>query len=171
MGTVDAEKVTIRKAQREDADLVIRFIRALAEYEKLAGPTPEGEVRIREHGWGEAPRFEVLLAFAGPEPVGFAFYFYTYSTFAARPTLFLEDLFVYPEYRGRGYGKALLAALAREAVEHDCGRMDWMVLDWNQPAIDFYRRLGAAVLSEWELCRLSGDALTRLATGSKSRPA
>jgi GNAT superfamily N-acetyltransferase len=153
----------IRKAGAADADLVIRFIHALAAYERLAGPTPAGEERIRKYGFGARPRFDVLLAFADSVPVGFALYFYQFSTFAARPTLYLEDLFVYPEYRGSGYGKALLRALAREAVAEGCGRMDWMVLDWNQPAIEFYRRLGADVLSEWELCRLQGDALKRLA--------
>jgi len=108
----------------------------------------------------------VLLAFEGDTPVGFALYFYQFSTFEARPTLYLEDLFVYPEYRGHGYGKALLVDLAREAVAQDCGRMDWMVLDWNQPSIDFYKRLGAVVMTEWQLCRLDQDAITALAATS-----
>jgi GNAT superfamily N-acetyltransferase len=158
-------ELLIRRAEAADADLVIRFIHALAEYERLDGPTPAGEERIRQYGFGARPRFEVLLASAGLEPVGFVLYFYQFSTFAARPTLYLEDLFVYPEYRGSGYGKALLLALVREAVKQECGRMDWQVLDWNKPAIDFYRKLGAEVLSEWELCRLQGDALSRLAAG------
>lgn len=157
------EPLTIRRATAADADLVIQFIHALAEYEKLAGPSTEGEARIREDGWGDRPLFEVMLAFEADTPVGFAFYFFTYSTFAARPTLYLEDLFVYPEYRGRGYGKALLRALAVEAERRNCGRMDWMVLDWNQPAIEFYESLGATVMPEWELCRLSGEALMRMA--------
>jgi len=160
--------VTIRKAKAGDADLVIAFIHALARYEKLAGPTPDGEERIRRFGWGPTPLFEVLLAFEDDRPVGFALYFYQFSTFAARPTLYLEDLFVHPEERGRGYGKALLAALALEAGQRDCGRMDWMVLDWNTPAIEFYRRLGADVLPEWELCRLSGDALVALAQAART---
>lgn len=160
--------LTIRRAEAKDADLVIRFIHALAEYEKLAGPSAEGEARIKAHGWGDSPMFEVLLAFEDETAVGFAFYFYTYSTFAARPTLFLEDLFVYPDYRGRGHGKALLAALAKEAIRHDCGRMDWMVLDWNKSAIEFYESLGAEVLSEWELCRLTGVALTAMASAAAS---
>jgi GNAT superfamily N-acetyltransferase len=155
--------LAIRKAEACDADLVIAFIHALAAYEKLAGPTPEGEERIRRYGWGPSPCFEVLLAFGDGRPAGFALYFYQFSTFAARPTLYLEDLFVYTELRGHGYGKALLVALAREATARDCGRMDWMVLDWNTPAIDFYRRLGAEVLPQWELCRLSEDALIALA--------
>lgn len=167
--------LSIRKAEAMDADLVIAFIHALARYEKLEGPSIEGEERIRRFGWGEAPLFEVLLAFEDAEPVGFALYYYQFSTFAARPTLYLEDLFVHPEVRGRGYGKELLVALAREASRRECGRMDWMVLDWNTPAIEFYRRLRAEVLPEWELCRLSGDALRTLAqdsTGSgRSGPA
>jgi len=160
--------LTIRKAEAGDAELVIQFVHSLAEYEKLEGPSPEGEARIREHGWGADPRFEVLLGFEHDTPVGFAFFFYTYSTFAARPTLYLEDLFVYPEYRGKGYGTALLQALAAEAHLHDCGRMDWMVLDWNQSAIDFYQSLGAELMPGWELCRLQGDALIALGASSRS---
>lgn len=155
-------QLTIRKALKADADLVLRFIQALAEYEKLAGPDAAGEERIRRHGWGDHPRFEVLLAFERDTPVGFALYFYQFSTFAAKPTLFLEDLFVYPQHRGTGYGKALLVALAKEAAAQDCGRMDWMVLDWNQPAIDFYKRLGAVIMTEWQLCRLNRDELISL---------
>ena len=153
---------TIRRAGPDDADLVIRFIHALAEYEKLAGPDPDGEGRIRDYGWGEKPLFECLLAYESDQPIGFALYFYQFSTFAARPTLYLEDLFVYPDRRGRGHGKALLVALAREAVDRGCGRMDWMVLDWNEQALVFYRALGAEVLEAWELCRLSGRALSDL---------
>jgi GNAT superfamily N-acetyltransferase len=152
----------IRKATAVDADLVLGFIQALAVYEKLAGPDAAGEERIRNFGWGDRPRFEVFLAHEDDAPVGFALYFYQFSTFAARPTLYLEDLFVYPEFRGRGYGKELLVELAREAGASGCGRMDWMVLDWNEPAIEFYRSLGADVLAEWRLCRLSGDALRSL---------
>jgi len=159
-------KLTIRKALKADADLVLRFIQALAEYEKLKGPDAAGEERIRRHGWGDRPRFDVLLAFEGETPVGFALYFYQFSTFEARPTLYLEDLFVYPEYRGHGYGKALLVDLAREAAAQDCGRMDWMVLDWNQPSIDFYKRLGAVVMTEWQLCRLDQNAIAALAATS-----
>jgi GNAT superfamily N-acetyltransferase len=159
-------KPTIRKAHQADADLVIQFIQALAEYEKLKGPDAAGEERIRRHGWGEHPRFEVLLAFEGDTPVGFALFFYQFSTFEAKPTLYLEDLFVYPQHRGGGYGKALLVALAREAVAQDCGRMDWMVLDWNQPAIDFYKRLGADAMTEWQLCRLGVGAIQELAAAA-----
>ena len=154
--------LTIRKAEADDADLVIQFIQALAEFERLEGPDTDGERRIRDCGWGDKARFEVLLAYESETPVGFGPYFYQFSTFAARPTLYLEDLFVYPNYRGRGYGKSLLAALAREATKNNCGRMDWMVLDWNEPSIKFYKKLGAEILTEWELCRLEGDALRSL---------
>jgi len=157
-------KLTIRKAESADADLVLQFIQALADYERLKGPDAAGEERIRRHGWGDRPRFEVLLAFEDDTPVGFALYFFQFSTFEARPTLYLEDLFVYPKHRGGGYGKALLSALAREAVAEDCGRMDWLVLDWNQSAIDFYKRLGADVLPEWRLCRLTDSAIAALAS-------
>jgi GNAT superfamily N-acetyltransferase len=156
-------KLTIRKAAGADADLVLKFIQALAVYERLTGPDAAGEERIRRLGWGEHPRFEVLLAFEDNTAVGFGLYFYQFSTFEARPTLYLEDLFVYPDHRGKGYGKALLSALAREAVAQSCGRMDWMVLDWNQPSIDFYKSLGADVMTEWQLCRLKGDAIASLA--------
>jgi len=156
--------LTIRKAEVTDADLVITFIHALAKYEKLEGPDREAEARLRDHGWGDARRFEVLLAFEGDTPAGFALYFYPYSTFTARPTLYLEDLFVYPEYRGRGYGKSLLIELARVAAENSCGRMDWMVLDWNDSAIKFYEGLGAEIKDRWKLCRLEGTALSAMAT-------
>lgn len=158
-------ELTIRKAEVGDADLVIRFIHALAGYEKLEGPDKEAEARLRDHGWGDARRFEVLLAFEGDTPAGFALYFYPYSTFLARPTLYLEDLFVYPDLRGRGHGKALLIALANEAVLKGCGRMDWMVLDWNESAIKFYRNLGAEIMEDWKLCRLDSASLKSLAAG------
>ena len=152
----------IRAAAVSDADLVLEFIHALARYERLDGPTPDGEDRIRRYGFGDDPKFHVLLAFEEKEAVGFALYFFQFSTFAARPTLYLEDLFVYPEKRGKGHGKALLVELARVAVANECGRMDWMVLDWNETAIDFYRALGAEVLPEWQLCRLSEKPLRAL---------
>ena len=119
--------------------------------------------RIRRHGFGRRRYFEALLARRGRTTVGFALYFFTYSTFAGRPTLYLEDLFVLPVERGRGAGRALLRALARIAVRRGCGRMEWTVLDWNAPSIRFYRRLGARLRREWILTRLSGAALRRLA--------
>jgi GNAT superfamily N-acetyltransferase len=119
--------------------------------------------RIRRHGFGPRPYFEALICRRAGRPVGFALYFFTYSTFLGRPSLYLEDLFVLPEERGQGAGKALLRALARAALRKGCGRMDWMVLDWNHPSIRFYRRLGARLRREWVLTRLTGDPLRRLA--------
>jgi GNAT superfamily N-acetyltransferase len=118
---------------------------------------------LRRDGFGRRPYFETLICRRGGEPVGFALYFFTYSTFMGRPTLYLEDLFVVPAARGAGAGRALLAALARLAVRRGCGRMEWAVLDWNRPAIRFYERLGAKLRKEWILTRLTGGALARLA--------
>jgi GNAT superfamily N-acetyltransferase len=153
----------IRLATPTDIPAIIHLIRALAEYEKLSHQVVVDEARLREHLFGPRPYAEVLLAEDGGQVVGYALFFHTYSTFLARPSLYLEDLFVLPEQRGRGYGKALLARLARLAVERDCGRFEWMVLDWNTPAIQFYESLGAAVSPEWKLCRMTGDALQRFA--------
>jgi GNAT superfamily N-acetyltransferase len=119
--------------------------------------------RIRRHGFGDRRYFETLICRRGRRAVGFALYFFTYSTFMGRPTLYIEDLFVLPEERGRGAGKTLLAALARLAVRRGCGRMEWTVLDWNTPAIRFYQRLGAGLRREWILARLAGAPLRRLA--------
>jgi len=153
----------IRLATPSDLPAIIHLIRALAEYEKLSHQVVIEEARLREHLFGPKPYAEVLLAEDGGQVVGYALFFHTYSTFLARPSLYLEDLFVLPEQRGRGHGKALLARLARLAVERGCGRFEWMVLDWNTPAIQFYESLGAAVSPEWKLCRMTGDALERFA--------
>ncbi|HEX8705017.1 MAG TPA: GNAT family N-acetyltransferase [Myxococcaceae bacterium] len=156
----------IRLATPTDIPAIIHLIRALAEYEKLSHQVVLDEARLREHLFGPRPYAEVLLAEEGNQVVGYALFFHTYSTFLARPSLYLEDLFVLPEQRGRGHGKALLARLARLAVERDCGRFEWMVLDWNTPAIQFYESLGAAVSPEWKLCRMTGEALQRFAATS-----
>ncbi|HXJ81700.1 MAG TPA: GNAT family N-acetyltransferase [Candidatus Methylomirabilis sp.] len=141
----------------------MRLIRGLAEYERLAHHVEATIERIRRHGFGRRPYFETLICRRGERAVGFALYFFTYSTFLARPSLYLEDLFVLPEERGLGAGKALLGSLARIAVRRGCGRMEWTVLDWNRPAIGFYRRLGADLRKEWILTRLTGAPLKRLA--------
>ena len=141
----------------------MRLIEGLAEYERLGDEVEATAARIRRHGFGRRRYFEALLARRGRTTVGFALYFFTYSTFAGRPTLYLEDLFVLPAERGRGAGRGLLRALARIAVRRGCGRMEWTVLDWNAPSIRFYRRLGARLRREWILTRLSGAALRRLA--------
>ena len=153
----------IRPGTRKDVATIVALIRGLAEYEKLAHEVQATVARIRQHGFGRRRYFETLLCFEGRRPVGFALYFFTYSTFLARPTLYLEDLFVLPDARGHGAGKALLAALARIAVRRGCGRMEWTVLDWNAPAIGFYERLGARLRKDWILTRLTGPPLRRLA--------
>jgi GNAT superfamily N-acetyltransferase len=155
--------MTIRRAQREDAGTLLELIRALAEYEHLPPPDTEAGARLIEHAFGPQPRFEAYLAELEGTAVGYAIVFETYSTFLARPTLCVEDLFVRPEARRRGVGGALLRHLAAAAVERGCGRMEWTVLDWNELAQDVYRRVGAEQLDEWRLCRLTGDALRRLA--------
>ncbi len=142
---------------------ILRLIRGLAEYERLAHQVEATAARIRRHGFGPRRYFETLICRRGRAPIGFALYFFTYSTFLARPTLYLEDLFVLPEERGNGAGKALLRELARIAKRRGCGRMEWTVLDWNTPSIRFYKKLGAGLRKEWILTRLTGPALRRLA--------
>ena len=149
----------IRSATIEDVPEILRLIRGLAEYEKLEHEVVATEDKLRRSLFGERPAAEAVLGFLEGRPVGFAVFFHNYSTFRACPGLYLEDLFVEPAHRGSGYGKALLLHLARLAVERGCQRMEWSVLDWNQPAIGFYRSLGADVMDEWRICRLTGDAL------------
>lgn len=161
--------VTIRAATSADVTLIHSFVCALAEYEKLTHQVEATEEKLRATLFGEKPAAECLLAYvdeneaAAPVPAGFALFFANYSTFLARPGLYLEDLFVKPEFRGRGVGKALLLHCAKLANARGCGRMEWTVLDWNQPAIDFYESLGARRLREWQICRLTGDDLARYA--------
>jgi GNAT superfamily N-acetyltransferase len=153
----------IRRATVHDAPAILGLMRALAEYEELSHEFYATLSRLRRDGFGRRPLFQTLVCWQRRVPVAFALYFFTYSTFAARPTLYLEDLFVRPEHRGRGVGKALLTALARIAVRKGCGRMEWAVLEVNTPAIRFYKRLGAGLRKEWILTRLSGDPLQKLA--------
>jgi GNAT superfamily N-acetyltransferase len=153
----------IRPATIDDAALITRLIRALAEYERLLHECEATEERVRASLFGERPDAEVVIAEVDGDPAGFALFFHNYSTFLARRGLYLEDLFVVPEHRGRGVGRALLAHLARLAVERDCGRLEWWVLDWNEPALRFYRSLGAEPMSDWTVQRVTGDALRRLA--------
>jgi GNAT superfamily N-acetyltransferase len=155
--------VTVRRAGREDAETLLALIRALAEYESLPPPDDAARDRLVAHGFSERPRFETFFAEIAGEPVGYAIVFETYSTFLARPTLFLEDLFIRPDARRQGAGSVLLKHLAAEAVRRGCGRMEWMVLDWNELAQNFYRQAGASQLDEWRLCRLTDAALARLA--------
>ncbi|MBZ5561647.1 MAG: GNAT family N-acetyltransferase [Acidobacteriia bacterium] len=155
--------LNIRDATVDDIPLILEFIRDLAEYEKAPQEAVATEEQLRRHGFSDRPRFQVLIAEWDGHPAGFALFFYHFSTWLGRPTLFLEDLFVRPQFRRRGIGKALLLFLAKVAVGEDCGRFEWQVLDWNTPAIDFYQSLGARVLKEWLTMRVSGTALEDLA--------
>ena len=143
--------------------MILTFIRKLAEYEKLSHEVVADEDTLHESLFSTNPTAEVLLAYIGENPVGFAVYFRNFSTFLGRPGMYLEDLFVEPAYRGRGIGKAILAHVAKVAKERGCQRLNWAVLNWNRPAIEFYRCLGAVLLDDWTVCRLSGRALDGLA--------
>ena len=153
----------ISTATREDVGVIRQLIRELAEYEREPEAAVATEADLLRDGFGAAPRFQVELAEWEGEVVGFAFYFFNYSTWQGRPGLYLEDLFVRPSHRGKGIGKALLVHLARIAVRENCGRFVWQVLDWNEPAIRFYEALGATVMRPWLTMRVDGEALLRLA--------
>lgn len=153
----------IRQATVDDVATIFQFIRALAEYEKLSHEVVATEAQLRATLFGARPAAEVLIASDDTGPVGFALFFTNYSTFLAKPGLYLEDLFVRPAARGAGHGKALMVALAKLCVERDYGRFEWAVLDWNEPALKFYRSLGALPQTEWTVQRLTGDALKALA--------
>ncbi len=153
----------IRPATPYDVSTILQFILELAKYERLDHTLDLDEDRLREHLFGDRPCVEALIAEDEGRPAGFAIYFFNYSTFQCLPGLYLEDLFVRPEFRGRGHGRALLLAVARLAVDRGCGRMEWAVLDWNEPAIRFYQALGAKPLDDWTKYRLSEDALIRAA--------
>jgi GNAT superfamily N-acetyltransferase len=156
----------LRTATAGDIPLILSLIRALADYEKLSAECTATEYGLRATlfpGDGSAPAAHVVIAEHDGAPAGFALYFFNYSTFLAKPGLYLEDLFVRPEHRGQGIGKALLLHLARLANARGCSRMEWSVLDWNQPAIDFYEKLGARRMREWQICRLTGPALAQYA--------
>ena len=154
---------SIRFAARGDIPAVLGFIRALAAYENMEDQVIANEALL-ETWIFEKKRAEVLLAFEGEKPVGFALFFHNFSTWLGRAGIYLEDLFVLPEYRGKGYGKLLLKRLARIAVQRGCGRLEWACLDWNEPAIAFYKAVGAAPIDEWTTYRVTGDALLSLAS-------
>jgi GNAT superfamily N-acetyltransferase len=153
---------SIRPATENDVPLIRSFIQRLAEYERLSHEAIMSEETLRESLFGARRYAEVLLGYDGDTPVAFAVYFHNFSTFLGRPGLYLEDLFVVPEARGRGFGRALLVRLAQIAVERKCGRFEWAVLDWNEPAIGFYKKLGAVPMEEWTIFRVTGEALERL---------
>ena len=155
----------LRPATAQDTATIAALIRGLAEYERLSHYVTLEEGRLREHLFGPRPYAEVLLAEEAGEVVGFALFFPIYSTFRAEPGMYLEDLFVRPEHRGKGHGKALLRALARLTVERGYARLEWTVLDWNAPSIAFYRSLGAAPMEEWTVYRLDGESLAKLGKG------
>lgn len=153
----------IRPATVADVPIILELIRQLAAYERAPNEVVATEEQLANVLFGPRPAAEVVLAFEGKTPVGFAIFFHNFSTWLGRPGLYLEDLFVRPEARGRGYGRALLVYLAKIADDRGCGRMEWAVLDWNDPAIEFYRKLGAKPLDEWRIFRLTRDGIARLA--------
>ncbi|MGG6266184.1 N-acetyltransferase family protein [Leptolyngbya sp. AN03gr2] len=157
----------IRSATPADVPAIFSLIQALAEYEKLSHQVTGSIDNLHSHLFGEKPYVEAIVAVVENKPIGFALFLHNYSTFLTKPGIYLEDLFVLPEYRGQGIGKALLTRLAGIAVERDCGRLEWSVLDWNESAIGFYQRMGASVLPDWRICRVTGEALSDLA----ARPA
>ncbi|MEL7038842.1 MAG: GNAT family N-acetyltransferase [Cyanobacteria bacterium J06592_8] len=158
----------LRFATPDDVPTIFELIQALAEYEKLSHQVSGTVEELREHLFGKHPYAEVILAEVEEKVVGFALFFHNYSTFLTRPGIYLEDLFVLPEYRSQGIGKGLITFVARLAVLRGCGRLEWSVLDWNQPAIDFYKHIGASVLEEWRICRVTGEALTELSQIEKN---
>jgi GNAT superfamily N-acetyltransferase len=157
----------IRPARVEDVPIILQLIRDLATYERAPNDVTATKEQLVDVLFGERPAAEVLLAFEGQSPVGFAVFFHNFSTWVGRPGLYLEDLFVKPEKRGKGYGRALLIELAKIARERECGRMEWAVLDWNEPAIKFYHALGAKPMDEWTVFRLTRDGIAKLADSGR----
>jgi GNAT superfamily N-acetyltransferase len=157
------KKPTIRAATVADVPIILQLIRDLATYERAPNEVEATESQLVEVLFGQKPSAEVLLVFEAEVPVGFAVFFHNFSTWLGRSGLYLEDLFVKPEYRGKGYGRALLVELAGLARKRGCGRMEWAVLDWNEPAIEFYKKLGARPLDEWKIFRLTRDGISGLA--------
>jgi GNAT superfamily N-acetyltransferase len=156
-------ELEIRAATEDDVPLILSLIKELAEYERLSHEVVATEEALRDSLFGERPVAEVLIGHLGDEPVGFALFFHNFSTFLGKPGIYLEDLYVRPEFRGAGIGRALLVHLARVARERGCGRLEWSVLDWNEPAIGFYKKIGASPVSGWTVYRVTGEALDDMA--------
>ncbi len=154
---------TIRKAEKADVPVILYFIEKLAEYEKLSHEVEATEADLELYLFGDQKHAEVLIGYEEEKPVGFALYFHNFSTFLGKPGIYLEDLFVLESHRGLGYGRRLLSSLAHLALERKCGRLEWAVLDWNEPSIEFYKSLGARLMNEWIVNRLSGENLAKLA--------
>jgi len=162
-----SDDFVIRSAEEKDIPVILHFIKSIAEYEKLLHEVEATEESLRESLFSKNSTTEVLLCFGGDTPVAYAVFFHNFSTFVGKKGIYLEDIFVYPEFRKKGIGKKLLRHIAQLAVERNCGRMEWAVLNWNQPAIDFYKSIGAFPLDEWTLFRLTEDALKNFANESK----
>jgi len=159
----EPKNFTIRPATIVDVPIILQLIRDLATYERAPNEVRATETQLTDVLFGEKPVAEVLLAFEDEMPIGFAVFFHNFSTWLGKPGLYLEDLFVKPEVRGKGYGRALLIHLAKIARDRSCGRMEWAVLDWNEPAIQFYKKIGAQPLDEWQIFRLTRDGIAKLA--------
>jgi GNAT superfamily N-acetyltransferase len=161
---VRKSELTLRPANPNDVSVLFYLIQALAEYEKLAHAVTGSAEALEKHLFSTQPYVEAVIAEVQGKAAGFALFFHNYSTFLTQPGIYLEDLFVLPEYRRQGIGKALIKYLAQLAVERGCGRLEWSVLDWNEPAIAFYRRMGASILPDWRICRVTGEAICAIAT-------
>ena len=157
-----SDRLTFRNAERRDTALILRFIKELADYEKMLDEVVADEATLEEWLF-DKQKAEVIFAVVDGREIGFALFFHNFSTFLGRAGIYLEDLYIMPEYRGKGYGKAILKKLASIAVERGCGRLEWWCLDWNKPSIDFYLSLGAEPMSDWTVYRIAGDTLRQLA--------
>ena len=156
------EQFNLRKTTREDTELILSFIKELAEYEKMTDDVIATKELIEEHVF-DKERVEVLIAEENNIPIGFCLFFYNFSTFVGRSGIYLEDVYIQPPYRGKGYGKIIFKELAKIAVERNCGRMEWVCLDWNKPSIEFYKKMGAVSMDDWSTYRLTGDGLRQVA--------
>jgi GNAT superfamily N-acetyltransferase len=163
------DAITIRKAEEKDIPLILKFIKGIAEYEKLLHEVEANEEKLRESLFSQNANTEVLLCYFGDVPVAYAVYFHNFSTFVGKKGIYLEDIFVYPEYRGKGIGKKLLKYIAQIAVERNCGRMEWAVLNWNKPAIEFYKSIGAKPMDEWSIFRLTEPALKKFVEQAQAK--